>query len=465
MDPAAAKASRDQKTKEAYERLAKRVHEEHKSLLARRHIIEKKKEMLEIREKHRIEREELLKVEKAKAQRELELAHLRQLEENRMNDAKEQQRKSLLEQQKSTIMESIKKNKSLESDVVEELAQKIEDDTIDPRSLLGAQVRIMNERQADLRTKMDGLAQRLDHVERARRRAELPKLEAAIKEEQDTYENSMKVFRDEQLVKHRELWDAAKAEKDRLAAPLAAKTAYDEEVTAKRLAAYNAAKVEQEGRLNPIREKFAIKRKADIVRLKADHEKAVAALKKKAAEDKDKAEKAKTSTGIDFVPPPSRFAKAAPTTVSSSSASASGGSRWGDSPSAAADPDTREVYRPNRGTAAPSERPNRAAAAPAERRDAPQGRERERSPERDQDRSWARDRPTSRDRDDREAGTSVYRPNRDRDAPSSSSGASGGVYRPPNRGGDAPARGGGGSSWGGDRGGGGDRDRDRDRDR
>ncbi len=340
---------------EQYSKLAARVNEEHKALLARRHVVEKKKEMLEIREKHRIDREELAKIEKARDQRAREIAHLKHLEEARAADAKEEQRKALLEKQKATIVESIKNNKQLEQEVVEQLTQKIEEDAIDPRSLLGAQVRIMNERQADLRAKMDKLAVRLDHIERARRKAEKPKLESAILAENQTYQQSMSEYRDEQLTKHKEAWLAAKAEKVRLATVLSVRSAFEARLTSKRQRTFEATKTEQDARLAPQREEIKAKRAQEAAKLDQERIVALEGAKRKAREEK---EKAKTSTGIDFVPPPSRFAATAaakkpatatPATPPAAAAAAGGGSRWGDSPDA-----TTQVFRPNKPESAAS---------------------------------------------------------------------------------------------------------------
>lgn len=73
--------------------------------------------------------------------------------------------------------------------------------------------------QLNIRERMDILAVRLDHRERARRRAEIHLFEAVLLS--DEYQQSIIDFRNNELNKHKEQWMIDKAEKDRLAKILA----------------------------------------------------------------------------------------------------------------------------------------------------------------------------------------------------------------------------------------------------
>ena len=85
--------------------------------------------------------------------------------------------------------------------------------------------------QIELRDKMDKLAVQLDYRERARRRAEIPKLEKFLLS--DEYQQSIIEFRNNELNKHKEQWIIDKAEKDRLAKILAVLPEFEKKMLAR----------------------------------------------------------------------------------------------------------------------------------------------------------------------------------------------------------------------------------------
>ncbi|XBI75335.1 hypothetical protein VPH35_068716 [Triticum aestivum] len=225
--------------------LAGVVEKEHKRLLARKSIIEKRKEDLErqILEKEKVEESKRLSIQKKSADEERE----RLLKDQRL---RQQQR----------ISQEIKdKDKRAAEKIIEDFQKinkkgekiLIEGDMTKQSAMEVVRTRQIRERD-EMEKKLQKLAKKMDHLERAKRQEEAPLIEEAfqkrLQEEKILHEQEQ--LREIELSKQHHVGDLQ--EKNRLSRLLEHKNAFQERIVQRREAEFSSLRKEREERISQL---------------------------------------------------------------------------------------------------------------------------------------------------------------------------------------------------------------------
>ncbi|VAH70998.1 unnamed protein product [Triticum turgidum subsp. durum] len=225
--------------------LAGVVEKEHRRLLARKSIIEKRKEDHErqILEKEKIEETKRLTIQKKSADEERE----RLLKEQRLREQqrirKEIEEKEAREAAKMiedlTIRGKNKKKIHIEGDMTKQHAMEV---------VLNQQVK---ERQ-EMEKKLAKLAKTMDHLERAKRQEEAPLIEEAFQKrlEEEKILHEQEQLREIELSKQHHAGDLQ--EKNRLSRLLEHKNAFQERIVQRRESEFSSLRKEREERINQL---------------------------------------------------------------------------------------------------------------------------------------------------------------------------------------------------------------------
>ncbi|KAI4973602.1 hypothetical protein ZWY2020_041383 [Hordeum vulgare] len=237
--------------------LAGVVEKEHKRLLARKSIIEKRKEDLErqIMEKEKVEESKRLSIQKKSADEERE----RLLKDQRLREqqriSREIKEKERLEAEK--IINDLKKviknggKIHIEGDMTKQFAMEV--------------VRSQRVKEfEEMEKKLQKLAKKMDHLERAKRQEEAPLIEEAFRKrlEEEKILHEHEQLREIELSKQHHTGDLE--EKNRLSRLLEHKNAFQERIVQRREAEFSSLRKEREERINQLIS--SRKREREIVR-------------------------------------------------------------------------------------------------------------------------------------------------------------------------------------------------------
>ena len=277
--------------------LLSKVENEHKLALARKVIIERRKE-----EQERILQEQERVVEEARiaAQRLHEETEAKRLEEERRTREAMRIRQEMEEKEKeealALLAEAEKRNKGKKGFKIKlEEGQKL-----DKRTLMEDAIKEQIKERQEMERKLVRLAKSMDHLERAKREEEVPLIEAAYK---------IKMAEDEQLhtelqlqnaEKHRKTWETAIEEKKRLAKMSDEKDSFAEAIIERRSEEFEALRIAREEKINELRalrknEREVARRRAYMRRLQQIEEDDKAAKEQKERE-RQKAEEQERET-------------------------------------------------------------------------------------------------------------------------------------------------------------------------
>lgn len=266
------------------------VDKEHKKLLARKAIIEKRKEEQE-RQLLEMEREEETKrLKRQKATEEAEQKRIQEeLEQRRLQRIREVEERERVNQVEKILQEKGKKGKKGKKPL------------IDGENLTKEEVMVkilqeqLKERQ-ETEKKLQKLAKQMDHLERAKREEEAPLIEAAY--QQRLVEERILHEREQQLEVElsRQRHDSDLQEKNRLSRMLDNKVVFQERVMMSRQTEFEQMRVEREERLRQILEARRLDRdlkRKKICYLRAQQERMMKEQEEEEARKREEAERKK----------------------------------------------------------------------------------------------------------------------------------------------------------------------------
>ncbi|KAJ1680109.1 eukaryotic translation initiation factor 3 subunit A [Spiromyces aspiralis] len=238
-----------------------RIREEHKYVLARKVVIERKNELLETmlaRKEKEEARERAIRLQREK---ELERKRLEEEREQRMQERLRKEREAIQREEAKRLAESIKKQAGI--DVSSEDLE-----NLDTTRLMEMQMEELEKERQRANARLKAVARKIDHTERAYRKEEIPLLEQDYLRQKEQDRASHEAEQKERLRIHRENYEQSMYHKKRMQRMLpdfeAAKQAIEER-NAERLSKLRAE----------MREKLAEAKRAHIEefhRLKAEEE-------------------------------------------------------------------------------------------------------------------------------------------------------------------------------------------------
>eukprot|EP00741_Cyanophora_paradoxa_P015296 tig00000194_g14765.t1 len=277
IQPAQQAKEKAAKRKDACAEVLRGLVAEHRRLLTRKAIIEKRKEEMEKLQMMMREEEEKANFVQAKM---MEDAEAKRLEA-------ESRRRELERIQKEREMAELEEKRQLAEEIAKKQAKKgkggqekeLELDPLlqlDKQQLRKEQLKLLSQDKIDQERKMISMAKRMDHIERARREEERPLLEQAYEEQKKAdyvfYEEQLKHF----LETHKRQHEHDLAEKQRLLRVAGDKDTFEAQLNARRMEVYQRRRAEAEERASAIRAKKAVeaeaRRRAEEERLRREEE-------------------------------------------------------------------------------------------------------------------------------------------------------------------------------------------------
>ncbi len=277
--------------------LLSKIEVEHKLALARKVIIERRKE-----EQERVLQEHEKELEEARValQRKNEAAEAKRLEEERRSREEKRILQEMEEKEKqealALIAEAEKRNKALGKGKKGLKIKLEEGQKIDKRSLMEDAIKEQIKERQDMERKLNRLAKKMDHLERAKREEEVPLIEAAYKVKMAEDEQHHKEMQQQNAEKHRQSWEVNVEEKKRLSKMASEKDSFAAAIVTRRSEEFEALRIEREERINELRslrraERELARRRAYVRKLQQIEEEARAEAE--AAERERKEEEAR----------------------------------------------------------------------------------------------------------------------------------------------------------------------------
>ena len=265
--------------------LLSKIEVEHKLALARKVIIERRKEEAEL-----ILQEQEREAEEARLalQRKNEAAEAKRLEEERRIREETRIRQEMEEKEKqealALLAEAEKRSKGKKLKIKLEEGQKL-----DKRSLMEDAIKEQIKERQDMERKLQRLAKSMDHLERAKREEEVPLIEAAYKLKMAEDEQYHTTMQQQNAEKHRQTWETNVEEKKRLAKMTADKEEFAAAIVSRRSEEFEALRLEREERINELRalrraEREIARRRAYVRRLQQIEDEARAAAEQEERE-------------------------------------------------------------------------------------------------------------------------------------------------------------------------------------
>ncbi|XP_043693995.1 eukaryotic translation initiation factor 3 subunit A-like [Telopea speciosissima] len=229
--------------------LAEVVDKEHKRLLARKSIIEKRKEeqerqMLEMEREEESKRVKLQKITEEAEQKRLATEYTRREEQRIRREIEEKE----LEEAQAMLQEAEKRSKKKGKKPV------IEGEKVTKQTLIELALSEQLRERQEMEKKLQKLAKTMDYMERAKREEEAPLIEAVYKqrlvEEEILHEREQQ--QEIELSRQRHAGDLQ--EKNRLARMLDQKTIFQERIVSRREVEINKLKREREERIKQLRQ-------------------------------------------------------------------------------------------------------------------------------------------------------------------------------------------------------------------
>ena len=275
--------------------LLAKVENEHKLALARKVIIERRKE-----EQERILQEQEREIEEARAaaQKLHEENEAKRLEEERRTREATRIRQEMEEKEKqealALLAEAEKRNKGKKGFKIKlEEGQKL-----DKRSLMEDAIKEQIKERQDMERKLVRLAKMMDHLERAKREEEVPLIEAAYKVKMTEDEQYHKEMQLQNAEKHRKAWETNVEEKKRLARMADDKESFSSAIISRRSEEFESLRLEREERINELRtlrkaERQLARRREYVRRLQQIEEEAKTAAADAERERREEEERAR----------------------------------------------------------------------------------------------------------------------------------------------------------------------------
>ncbi|KAK2966398.1 hypothetical protein RJ640_013708 [Escallonia rubra] len=229
--------------------LAEVVDKEHKRLLARKSIIEKRKEEHE---------RQLLEMEREEESKRLKLQKITEEAEQKRLATEYEQRKI------ERIRREIQEREQAEAEAMLQEAEKrgknknrkkplLEGEKVTKQSLVELALNEQLRERQEMEKKLQKLGKTMDYLERAKREEAAPLIEAAFQRRQEEEKVLHECEQQQDVELSRERHDGDLKEKNRLARMFHAKTEFQKRVVNRRQAEYNRLRVEREERINKIR--------------------------------------------------------------------------------------------------------------------------------------------------------------------------------------------------------------------
>ncbi|XP_042478901.1 eukaryotic translation initiation factor 3 subunit A-like [Macadamia integrifolia] len=265
--PPVKKASRLGETLPA---LAEIVDKEHKRLLARKSIIEKRKEeherqMLEMEREEESKRLKIQKITEEAEQKRLATEYSRREEQRIRREIEERE----LEEAQALLQEAEKRSKKKGKKPV------IEGEKVTKQTLIELALSEQLRERQEMEKKLQKLAKTMDYMERAKREEEAPLIEAAYQkrlvEEEILHEHEQQ----QEIELSRQRYSGDLQEKNRLAHMLEQKNIFQEKIVSRREAEFNKLKMEREERIRHLLQARKLERETKrklILHLKSEEE-------------------------------------------------------------------------------------------------------------------------------------------------------------------------------------------------
>jgi translation initiation factor 3 subunit A len=281
------------------EDLLAKIEREHELALARKVIIERRKE-----EQERVVQEHEKAEEEARValQRKHEAAEAKRLEEERhtreqtriqqeMDEKEKQEALALIAEAERRNVGKGKKGFKIKLE---------EGQKLDKRSLMQDAIKEQIKERQDMERKLVRLAKSMDHLERAKREEEVPLIEAAYKVKMSEDEKYHMEMQQQNGEKHKAAWEVNIEEKKRLAKMTDEKDQFASAIVSRRSEEFEALRVEREERITEMRalrraERELARRRAYVRRLQQIEEEARAAAaeaERERLEDEERARRA-----------------------------------------------------------------------------------------------------------------------------------------------------------------------------
>eukprot|EP00271_Cylindrocystis_brebissonii_P023350 TRINITY_DN9659_c0_g1_i1.p1 TRINITY_DN9659_c0_g1~~TRINITY_DN9659_c0_g1_i1.p1 ORF type:complete len:1097 (+),score=334.31 TRINITY_DN9659_c0_g1_i1:34-3291(+) len=284
------------------------LEKEHQRLLARKILIERRKEEAEkeIIEKEREERTILVT-----RQKQTEEAETRRLQAEQARRLEERIRKELEEKERAEALALLEeKNKRDSKKKGKKGAVDVADTSkLDKQALLQAAMEEQMKEKAELERKVQKAGRQMDHLERARREEERPLIEAAFKqrlaEDEENHRKQQEALLEQSKAQHA----LDLTEKHRLSRMLDDKAIFQEQVISRRRGEFERLRREREEKLAKLRavkhaERIQL-RKREMVRRKEEarvrKEMEIEAARKKEEEERKKEEAAERLRKLDEI--------------------------------------------------------------------------------------------------------------------------------------------------------------------
>ncbi|KAA8536786.1 hypothetical protein F0562_029264 [Nyssa sinensis] len=230
--------------------LAEIVDKEHKRLLARKSIIEKRKEEQE---------RQLLEMEREEESKRLKLQKITEEAEQKRLASEFEQRKN------QRILREIEERELEEAQVLLQEAEKrskkkgkkplLEGEKVTKQSLMELALSEQLRERQEMEKKLQKLAKTMDYLERAKREEVTPLIEAAFQRRQVEEKVLHEREQQQEIELSRQRHDGDLKEKNRLSRMLDQKMQFQERVMNRRQAEYNRLRAEREERINQILQK------------------------------------------------------------------------------------------------------------------------------------------------------------------------------------------------------------------
>jgi len=224
------------------------LQDEHKRILSRKLIIERRKERQEYLDNLKIKEQEEENQRKQKERDELELKRI-----NEERQKREEKRKQALAEEKARMETAALAAELSKKQGTKNLLKNFEDKAMDPKKFLEEQIKELNREKDEMERRLHKLAKMFDHLERAKREAELPLLATWFDEQKRLYQEhqakASEEFQEEHRKQHAHMLEIAQ----RLARMNSYRVIFEKNLDEKREKEYKIRKEKQDERMRELR--------------------------------------------------------------------------------------------------------------------------------------------------------------------------------------------------------------------
>eukprot|EP01111_Echinosteliopsis_oligospora_P004803 TRINITY_DN1787_c0_g1_i7.p1 TRINITY_DN1787_c0_g1~~TRINITY_DN1787_c0_g1_i7.p1 ORF type:complete len:1162 (-),score=459.28 TRINITY_DN1787_c0_g1_i7:100-3585(-) len=252
-------AAKAQTKREAYVQIITSLQDEHDRLLARKFIIEKKKEHLEMLEKKKQKEEQAELKKKAKAKEDAERKRMEEDVKRREEIRKKQLDKEKAKKEAEAAIEELGISGVIPAGAASGAAGS-KAVINDPQAFVEEQIAAFQKNKKEQEKKLTGASRKLTHMERALREEERPLLEKATSAQK---EEAIKHFEEQQrlsIQQQQQSHSHALSEKHRLSRMSAERQAYENKIMKIRQKIYEEKKADQDARLAKAKAEYQAER-------------------------------------------------------------------------------------------------------------------------------------------------------------------------------------------------------------